>query len=418
MLEQLIINGGAKLKGSIKISGAKNAALPILAATILTDEKVTLHNVPDVTDIKFMGQLIQEFGGSIEQDKDTFCIQIKNIKNYAASYELVRKMRASFFVLGPLLARNGYARVSLPGGCAIGNRPTDIHISALQDMGAEIFLQDGYVNARVKDRLQGTVLHFPFPTVGGTENIMMAATLAKGTTVIHNAAKEPEIIDLAKFLNKMGAKIEGYGTSKIVIEGVDKLRQASYTIMPDRLETVTYACAALLTNSTLKLTQTDKKFLKPLLDHFHGVMVEDCEDGFLVYGLVDNVVDITTAPYPGFPTDLQAQTMVLLTQVNGQSTIQEKIFENRFMHVPELCRMGADIKTIGSTAYINGKATLKGAAVMATDLRASVSLVLAALVAEGQTIIKRIYHLDRGYADLEQKLLNCGVHIERLRQVA
>ncbi|USO02330.1 MAG: UDP-N-acetylglucosamine 1-carboxyvinyltransferase [Alphaproteobacteria bacterium] len=415
MLEEFVIQGKRQLKGSVTISGAKNSALKLLPATLLTDQMCIVKNVPQVSDINTMIQLLGTLGSSIQRTGDQIRIITPNIKSSLAHYEIVRKMRASTGVLGPLLARHGEASVSLPGGCAIGARPIDIHLDGLSKMGAQIELKDGYVHA--KGQLKGAVIHFKFPSMGATENIMMAATLAKGSTRIYNAACEPEIVDLAQLLNKMGAKIRGQGTPDIEIEGVDALHGAEYETMPDRLEAATYAMAALITNGKILLKNTRVEFLEPLRC-LNAVKVELTSDGPVVSGSVEDQrpVNITTAPFPGFPTDMQPQMMALLTQVPGMSVISEMLFENRFMHVPELIRLGAKIEVMGRSAHIYGKTPLSGAPVIASDLRGGTALVLAALAAEGETVVKRIYHMDRGYANLMHNLNACGASVERLAQ--
>lgn len=431
-MDKMIIRGGTPLKGKITISGAKNAALPLLAASLLTSETLTLRNVPQLADIATMGNLLAQHGVEIGLNGHdevatgpygrTLELRGRDISNVVAPYELVRKMRASILVLGPLLARCREAKVSLPGGCAIGTRPVDFHLAALEQMGATIVLENGYINASVPKGLRGAEIVFPVVTVTGTENIMMAATLAKGETVLINAAREPEVTDLAECLVAMGARIEGIGTDKLVIQGVDHLHGAQHKVVADRIETGTFAMAAAITNGELEL-------IGARLDHLQavwqilgkaGVSVTATPQGILVKrsGAELRGVDITTEPFPGFPTDLQAQVMAMLCVADGASMITETIFENRFMHIPELARMGADITIHNGSAMVRGVKQLKGAPVMATDLRASVSLVMAGLVAEGETILNRIYHLDRGYERLEEKLGACGAVIERMREAA
>lgn len=431
-MDKMIIRGGTPLKGKITISGAKNAALPLLTASLLTSETLTLRNVPQLADIATMGNLLAQHGVEIGLNGHdevatgpygrTLELRGRDISNVVAPYELVRKMRASILVLGPLLARCREAKVSLPGGCAIGTRPVDFHLAALEQMGATIVLDNGYINASVPKGLKGAEIVFPVVTVTGTENIMMAATLAKGETVLINAAREPEVTDLAECLVAMGARIEGIGTDKLVIQGVDHLHGAQHKVVADRIETGTFAMAAAITNGELEL-------IGARLDHLQavwqilgkaGVSVTATPQGILVKrsGAELRGVDITTEPFPGFPTDLQAQVMAMLCVADGASMITETIFENRFMHIPELARMGADITIHNGSAMVRGVKQLKGAPVMATDLRASVSLVMAGLVAEGETILNRIYHLDRGYERLEEKLGACGAVIERMRETA
>ena len=419
-MDTIRIVGGKPLQGTIKISGAKNAALPLMTVGILTDKPFVLRNVPKLADIKSMIGLMQEMGVEVEQlDSDGLCIQATKITSTTAPYDIVRKMRASILVLGPLLSRCGQAKVSLPGGCVIGQRPVDLHIKGLQEMGAKIELEDGYIIASAPDGLHGADISFPVVTVTGTENLMMAAALADGETKLINAAKEPEIVDLANCLNSMGAKISGAGTDTITIIGVESLSGTEHSVLPDRIETGSYIVAAAITNGelTLKGTSID------LLPSFKGIMEQagvtmtSVNGGIHVKRSNDHTrgIDITTDPYPGYPTDIQAQAMALMALSEGTSVVTENIFENRFMHVPELCRMGADIKIhSNTTAIVKGVDSLLGAPVMATDIRASMSLVLAGLAAEGETNISRVYHLDRGYADLEDKLQACGAEIERL----
>ena len=424
-METIIIRGGKSLSGKISISGAKNAALPLMAATLLTRQAVTLRNIPALDDIVSMEALLKRLGteisGKLQIGGSTLQLISDAITDTEAPYELVRKMRASVLVLGPLLARFGNARVSLPGGCAIGNRPVDIHLSGLEQMGALIELKDGYIDAKVlgNRKLKGAHIAFPTVSVGATENLMMAATLAEGETELTNAAREPEIIDLANCLISMGAKIKGQGTDTITIHGVNRLDGVSHRVVADRIEIGTYAIAACITGGSIDLTGCDGLFLKNLIDALRGsgAMIDQYDWGLRVIGPKSRpkAIDIMTEAYPGFPTDLQAQMMAYMTGVNGASMITETIFENRFMHVPELNRMGADINVHNSTALVRGVSKLKGAPVMATDLRASVSLVLAALAAEGETRISRIYHLDRGYENLVGKLNKCGADIKRVR---
>ena len=424
-METIIIRGGKSLSGKISISGAKNAALPLMAATLLTRQAVTLRNIPALDDIVSMEALLKRLGteisGKLQIGGSTLQLISDAITDTEAPYELVRKMRASVLVLGPLLARFGNARVSLPGGCAIGNRPVDIHLSGLEQMGALIELKDGYIDAKVlgNRKLKGAHIAFPTVSVGATENLMMAATLAEGETELTNAAREPEIIDLANCLISMGAKIKGQGTDTITIHGVNRLGGVNHRVVADRIEIGTYAIAACITGGSIDLTGCDGLFLKNLIDALRGsgATIDHYDWGLRVIGPKSRpkAIDIMTEAYPGFPTDLQAQMMAYMTGVNGTSMITETIFENRFMHVPELNRMGADINVHNSTALVRGVSKLKGAPVMATDLRASVSLVLAALAAEGETRISRIYHLDRGYENLVGKLNKCGADIKRVR---
>ena len=428
-MKKLLINGGIPLIGEVEISGAKNATLPLMVASILSDEKLTLSNLPHVSDISTMASLLINLGIDISLDgfdKElgnqgrVMILDGKNISNPVADYDLVRKMRASIFILGPLLARCGKARVSLPGGCAIGTRPVDLHLKALEALGASFELRDGYVEGVVKGgRLVGGEIHFEKVSVGATENAMMAASLAKGDTVIFNSACEPEIIDLAKCLIAMGAKITGAGTPQIKITGVDKLHQARHKIIADRIEAGTYAIAAGITKGKIKLKNLESWILTGFKNELEkaGLIFQQIENDIIEVSRQQdfiNPVNISTHPYPGFPTDMQAQFMALMTLANGTATIEENIFENRFMHVLELARMNANIHCSGNLAVVKGVDKLKGAEVMATDLRASVSLVLAGLVAEGQTIINRLYHLERGYERLAQKLINCGADIKTI----
>lgn len=416
-MDKLLIFGGTSLKGSVTISGAKNAALPIMASTLLAQGVHTLKKIPKLRDVFTMTELIKRMGGIVEFN-EVCRIDTTKINRFEASYDLVKTMRASILVLGPLVARFGRAKVSLPGGCAIGARPVNLHIMGLEKMGAKIFLEEGYIIAKAT-RLKGTKIYFDIPTVTGTENLMMAATLAKGTTVLENAAKEPEIVDLANYLKLMGAKIEGAGTSIITIEGVDELIPfQDYEIIPDRIETGTFIAIAGASGGDITLKGCR-------IDHIDAIMVKmkdagvsfkQTKEGLRVIGPKrPEAVDIKTMPYPGFPTDMQAQFMAMMTIANGTSVIKETIFENRFMHVAELRRMGADITVEGNTATVRGVKKLKGAPVMATDLRASASLVIAGLIAEGETIIDRIYHLDRGYEELDKKLIQLGAKIKRIK---
>ncbi|MDJ0838476.1 MAG: UDP-N-acetylglucosamine 1-carboxyvinyltransferase [Acidobacteriota bacterium] len=416
-MDKLRITGNGPLHGEVRISGAKNAALPCLTACIMSPEAVTLTNLPRVRDIHTMIRVLEELGAAVELDGERVIIDAAELKSHTATYDLVKTMRASILVLGPLLARFGKARVSLPGGCAIGARPVNLHLEALEKMGAKITIEHGYIDARV-DRLQGAEITFANVTVTGTENIMMAAALARGTTILHNAAREPEVIDLAEMLNGMGAKISGQGTDTIVIEGVDTLHGHTHPIIPDRIETGTYVCAAAVTRGDVRITHTRPEYLKRFLDVMRAAGLPFEVDADCIHVKPHNGLkaqDIQTQPHPGFPTDMQAQFMAVMTQAEGASAITESIFENRFMHVSELNRMGADITVKGRTAITKGVTPMSGAQVMATDLRASASLVVAALVAKGDTIIDRIYHLDRGYCDLEKKLEGIGALVERIR---
>jgi len=425
-MDQIRIRGGAPLQGEIAIGGAKNAALPLMAASLLTDETLRLSNLPYLADIKTMAHLLRELGVTVTPDNGvhergmggTVDLTAATISETTAPYDLVRKMRASVLVLGPTLARQGHARVSLPGGCAIGTRPVDLHLKALQQLGADIELAEGYVDAHARNGLTGGHVVFPMVTVGGTENILMAAVLANGESVISNAAREPEIGDLARCLQSMGAKIEGIGTDTLTVQGVRRLHGAEHRVLPDRIETGTYAVAAAITGGDLTLTGTRASLIGSAIEVLTsaGVTVRETDRGLRVSAGGGDLrgVDLMTEPYPGFPTDMQAQFMALMAVSAGASMITETIFENRFMHVPELCRMGADINVHGASAIVRGVAGLSGAPVMATDLRASVSLVLAGLAAGGETTVSRVYHLDRGYERLEEKLSACGADITRL----
>lgn len=417
------VYGNQKVKGIVPISGAKNSALPLLAASILSNNGLKLKNIPPLLDINTMLSLLESLGVTYQIHRDsiysnTIKIKTDSIYNFTAPYETVKKMRASILTLGPLLARFGECRVSLPGGCAIGVRPIDLHLKGLEALGAKIVLEDGYVHATVANGLRGADFTFPIVSVTGTENIMMAATLAEGFTLIKNAAREPEIVDLANCLNEMGAKISGHGTSTITIKGVAALHEAEYSVLPDRIEAGTYAIAAGITGGHVDLMGGNFRELLPsFIEKAEqiGLRFFDIENGTRVESSGEICpIDISTEPHPGFPTDLQAQTMALLCLANGESNVFENIWENRFMHAAELMRMGADITISGSRAKVKGVRQLNGAAVMATDLRASFSLVLAALSAKGDTIIDRVYHLDRGYSCVKEKLADCGVIIDRI----
>jgi UDP-N-acetylglucosamine 1-carboxyvinyltransferase len=415
-MDRLKIDGGVPLTGEIAISGAKNAALPLMAAGLVTDGTLRLTNVPDLVDTRSMAVLLGHHGLEVGRDGD--CVTISgDVTNIDAPYDLVRKMRASILVLGPLLARHGQARVSLPGGCAIGTRPVDLHIRGMQALGAIVELADGYIQARAPRGLTGARVVFPMVSVGATENALIAASLAKGTSELVNVAREPEIIDLAECLNAMGARIAGHGTDTITVEGVDSLGDATHAVIPDRIEAGTFAIAALITGGDLMLRRANARHLDSLLDVLRDTGAGIAANGDSIRVTANGAAraaDITTDPFPGFPTDLQAQFMALMCLADGSSRISETVFENRFMHVPELMRMGADIKVDGGVAMVRGRPALTPAPVMATDLRASVSLVLAALATAGTTEVSRIYHLDRGYADLEQKLGQCGARMERV----
>ena len=418
-MEKLLITGGKPLTGEVKISGAKNSVLPILAASLLTGEEVIIGNVPHLQDVTTTISLLTEMGAKISIDeKMKVSIDASSVNKFYAPYEMVKTMRASILVLGPLLANFGEAKVSLPGGCAIGSRPVNLHIEGLKAMGANIKVVDGYIVAKAK-KLKGAKISFSTATVTGTENIMMAAALASGKTVIKNAAKEPEIIDLANCLRLMGAKIEGDGSSIIIINGVNKLKGCNYDVLPDRIETATFLVAAAITRGKLTLTHTRPDTIKIVIDKLRkaGARISIKNDIIILEAKSQlDAVNITTNPYPDFPTDMQAQFIALNAISKGKSRVVESVFENRFMHVQELIRMGADIDINGKTAIINGVKGLTGAPVMATDLRASASLILAGLVAKGETIVDRIYHIDRGYECIEEKLTKIGASIKRLPQ--
>ena len=415
-MKTIIIKGGNKLKGEVFVSGAKNAALPILAASLLCEGKHRISNVPLLADVKTLGKILQNMGVSFERQDGGIFIDTIGLKNPEAPYDLVRTMRASVLVLGPLMARMGKARVSLPGGCAIGARPINLHLMGLEKLGASVEIKHGYVLAKAK-KLRGAHIHFDTVTVTGTENIMMAAVFAKGETVLENAAREPEVVDLAGALIQMGARIIGAGTDIIRIQGVENLQPMNYSVMPDRIETGTFVIAAAITNGSVKINNCDPSHLEAVLAKVKEAGSEIKTDLRTIY--VNGTrkikpVDIKTLEYPGFPTDMQAQFMSLMSLADGTSVINETIFENRFTHVAELRRMGADIQTEGRSAVVKGVPKLSAAPVMATDLRASASLILAGLAAEGQTVISRIYHLDRGYENIEQKLSALGAEIKRV----
>lgn len=417
-MDKFVINGGIKLQGEVRISGAKNAALPLLAATILAETPITLTNVPNLKDVNTLVELIAGLGISISYSGDTVKADTSTLNNQFAPYELVKTMRASILVLGPLVARYGSAQVSLPGGCAIGSRPVDQHLKALEALGAHIEVENGYVNAKVDGRLKGADITFDMVTVGGTENILMAAVLAEGVTTLRNAACEPEITDLANMLIKMGAKIEGVDTDTLVITGVESLLGCEYAVVADRIETGSYLAAAAITGGKVKTTHTDPTLLKAVLDKFEEMGAEVTRgDDWIELDMQDKrpkAVSFRTLPHPDFPTDMQAQLMAVNAIGHGFATISETIFENRFMHVPELSRMGANIQVEGNDAVVTGVEKLSAAPVMATDLRASFSLVLAALAAEGESIVDRIYHIDRGYENIEAKLQSLGAQIKRV----
>jgi UDP-N-acetylglucosamine 1-carboxyvinyltransferase len=420
-MDQILIRGGQTLSGQIPIAGAKNACLTLMPATLLSEEPLTLTNAPRLSDIRTMTELLSSLGAEVSslQDGKVLALSSHDIHNHTADYDIVRKMRASILVLGPMLARDGHAIVSLPGGCAIGARPVDLHLKALEAMGATLDLRDGYVHAKAPaGGLKGAIVEFPIVSVGATENALMAATLAKGTTVLKNAAREPEIVDLAHCLQKMGAQIEGEGTSTITIQGVDRLGGATHPVVTDRIELGTYMLAPAFTGGEVELLGGRMDLVAAFAEKLDaaGVSVSETDKGLKVSRKNGRVraVDVVTEPFPGFPTDLQAQMMALLCTAEGTSVLEERIFENRFMHAPELIRMGASIDVQGGTATVHGVERLKGAPVMATDLRASVSLILAGLAAEGETVVSRVYHLDRGYERVEEKLSACGALIERV----
>jgi UDP-N-acetylglucosamine 1-carboxyvinyltransferase len=420
-MDSIRIVGGRPLHGEIPIGGAKNAALPLMAAGLLTEDRLLLTRVPRLADIETMSSLLAQHGIAVERTgNDGRSLSLGGpITNTEAPYDIVRKMRASILVLGPLLARMGEARVSLPGGCAIGTRPVDLHLKGLQQMGAEIELDFGYVVAKVAGRLRGATIIFPMPSVGATENLLMAATLAEGTTLLRNAAREPEIIDLCHCLVAMGARIWGIGTGELAIEGVERLHAATHAIIPDRIETGTYACAVGITGGDVVLRDARMEHLGAVARSMEeaGILITEVPEGVRVRranGL--HGVDVMTEPYPGFPTDMQAQFMAMMAVAEGASMITESIFENRFMHVSELTRMGARVNVHGSSAIVRGVGALHGAPVMATDLRASSSLILAGLAAKGETVVSRVYHLDRGYEDVEGKLSAVGARVERFSE--
>ena len=419
-MDSIIVTGNGPLSGQIPIAGAKNACLTLMPATLLSEEPLTLTNAPRLSDIKTMSALLQSLGAEVTQLQDGQVLAMSShaLDNHVADYEIVRKMRASILVLGPLLARDGHAVVSLPGGCAIGARPVDLHLRALEAMGAELELKDGYVHAKAPGGLKGGTVDFPLVSVGATENALMAATLAKGTTVLKNAAREPEIVDLADCLRRMGAQIDGDGTDTITIQGVDRLGGATHPVVTDRIELGTYMLAPAICGGEVECLGGRIDLVGAFCEKLDaaGIEVTETAKGLKVARRNGRVkaVDVTTEPFPGFPTDLQAQMMALMCTADGVSVLEEKIFENRFMHAPELMRMGAKIDVQGGIAKVTGVERLKGAPVMATDLRASVSLILAGLAAEGETIVNRVYHLDRGYERVEEKLGNVGAKIERV----
>ena len=415
-MDRIIITGKANLFGSISVKGSKNAALPILASSLLSEEDLELYNVPEFADIRNMKKILLQYGVLMKENSSQLTINTKDITNQVADYDIVRKLRASILILGPLLSRFNKARISLPGGCAIGTRPIDIHLEGLSKLGAIISIENGFVNAEVLGSLMGNYINLSFPSVGATENILMASIFAKGKTIIDNAAKEPEIIDLANCLKSMGAKIVGEGTNQIEIQGITKLQKAKHTILSDRIVAGTYIIAAVMLNKEFEVNNLESSHLTTLIKLLRkmGANLEVNKDSIIIVpSLKLHGIKIETAPYPGLPTDLQAQLMALMSIADGNSQIKETIFENRFMHVSELNRLGADIKVKKETAFIKGNRKFKGAQVMASDLRASVSLVLAGLCAKGDTIINRVYHLDRGYEKIEETLGKCGPIIKR-----
>jgi UDP-N-acetylglucosamine 1-carboxyvinyltransferase len=422
-MDRIAITGGAQLEGKIPISGAKNSAIKLMAASLLTDEPLRLTNMPRLADTRFLGKLLERLGTEVVEregpDGGETILHTPEVISGFAPYDLVRQMRASFNVLGPLLARTGQAKVSLPGGCTIGARPVDLHLKAMEALGAQIDLHEGYVYAQAPRGLKGAEIDFPFVSVGATEHAMLAAVLAAGETVMSNSACEPEIVDLAECLNKMGARVEGAGTPVIRILGVERLHGGEHSVIPDRIETGTYALAAAMAGGEVHITKTRADLIDSLLDKIEeaGAGVERTNDGMIIRrnGARLKAVDVSTDVYPGFATDLQAQFMALMTVADGESVIRETIFENRFMHAPELMRMGADITVSGGEARVRGVDQLQGAQVMATDLRASSALVIAALAAQGETTVGRVYHLDRGFERLEEKLTNVGANVRRIK---
>ena len=420
-MDSILVTGGTALHGEIPIAGAKNACLTLMPATLLSEDPITLTNAPRLSDIKTMGTLLASLGTEVTsmQDGKVLTMSSHNLTNLTAQYDIVRKMRASILVLGPMLARAGQAIASLPGGCAIGARPVDLHLKAMEALGAQIELRDGYVHAKAPQGLKGATIEFPFVSVGATENALLAATLARGTTILKQAAREPEIVDLAECLIAMGAQIDGHGTSTITIQGVDRLHGATHPVVTDRIELGTYMLAPAITGGEVECLGGKIELLEAFCEKLDaaGLSVEQTQRGLKVKRTNGDIkaINVTTEPFPGFPTDLQAQMMALLCTAKGTSVLEEKIFENRFMHAPELARMGAQIEVNGGMATVTGVERLKGAPVMATDLRASVSLILAGLAAEGETLVNRVYHLDRGYERVEEKLGSCGAKIERIK---
>lgn len=417
-MDQILVTGGNRLTGTVTIGGAKNAVLPIIAASLLAEGETNLLDIPNLADVSIISQLIREMGVVVsENQKGSVKIDATNIEKWEAPYDYVRKMRASFLLMGPLLARLGKARMSLPGGCAIGSRPIDLHLKGLEALGAEIFIGHGYVEAKA-DQLKGSKIYLDFPSVGATENIMMAAALAKGQTIIENAAEEPEIVDLANYINNMGGRVKGAGTKIVRIDGVDKLHGTTHGVIPDRIEAGSFMVAAATTAGNVLIENVIIDHLKPVMAKLKeaGAIVTEEENGVRVIGPeAIKAVDIKTMPYPGFPTDMQAQMMAMLTMAKGTSVVTESVFENRFMHVDELKRMGADIKIEGRSAIMEGKRRLTGAHVKATDLRAGAALVIAGLVAEGETVVSGVYHIDRGYDDIVGKFTALGASIKRVQ---
>jgi len=418
-MEKLIISGGKRLSGTVKISGAKNAVLPIIAASLLGGSPSTLEEIPDLEDVRTFMHVLEHLGVPTQRDADTLMIDSTNITSCEAPYDLVRKMRASFLVMGPLLARRGQAKISLPGGCAIGTRPIDLHLKGFEALGAEIEIGHGYIEAKAPKGLTGARIYLDFPSVGATENIMMAASLAQGVTILENPAHEPEIVDLANYLNVMGARVRGAGTNVIKIEGVSELRGTAYTVIPDRIEAGTYMVAAAMTGGDVWIENALIEHLKPVIAKLKeaGAVIEEDISGLRVYSSGNlRSIDIKTLPYPGFPTDMQAQFMALSTVAQGTSVYTETVFENRFMHVDELKRMGANIKIEGRSAIVEGVRKLTGCPVKATDLRAGAAMVLAGLVAEGETEVGYIHHIDRGYDGIVDKLCAIGADIKRVNR--
>lgn len=420
-MEKIIVRGGRRLNGSVKVEGAKNAVLPVIAASLLaSDGKSVIHDVPTLSDVYTINEVLRYLNADVEFKNNQVTVNASKVLKDEAPFEYVRKMRASVLVMGSLLARNGRARVALPGGCAIGSRPIDQHLKGFEAMGATVKVGNGFIEAEVQDRLQGAKIYLDFPSVGATENIMMAATLAQGTTIIENAAKEPEIVDLANFLNKMGARVRGAGTGTIRIEGVDILFGANHTIIPDRIEAGTFMVAAAITKGNVLVRGAVPEHLTSLIAKMEemGVIIEEEADGLRVIGPEQlKAVDVKTMPHPGFPTDMQSQMMALLLTAHGTSMITETVFENRFMHVEEFRRMNADIKIEGRSVILNGPCNLQGAEVQATDLRAAAALILTGLVAEGVTRVTELKHLDRGYVNFHEKLASLGADIERVKEM-